>query len=93
VTSGSSADVLPQPPGNLTDLRTNSVIETPVQRGVKLSLAKARVEALMRDPLRPVNLRLPELDGQQEFANKTAAAGLRVAFFAPPIRATLPRAV
>jgi hypothetical protein len=83
VTSGSSADVQLQPPENLTELHTIAAIETLARRGVQIPLAKVSIETLVRDPSHPVNVHVPRLEGQKEFASEMAANGVHVVFLTP----------
>jgi hypothetical protein len=64
-------------------LRTISAIEVLTRRGVQVLLAKVLIEALLRQPSHPVDVHVPTLGGQKEFASEMAANGVFVAFLAP----------
>jgi len=51
-------------------LRTISAIEVLTRRGVQVLLAKVLIEALLRQPSHPVDVHVPTLGGQKEFASE-----------------------
>jgi hypothetical protein len=69
-----------QPPDNLRDLQTIPAIESLVRRGVRVPLAKAVIEDLVRQPPQPASVYIPTVEGHKEFAAEMAANGLQVRF-------------
>lgn len=87
ILSGSAVTVDLLPPERLPDLKTIPAVQSLARRGVRLALAKAVIEDLVRQPPQPASVHVPHVEDRDTFAREMAASGVRVAFCEPPAAA------
>lgn len=84
--SPKSVDVTMFLAGKLQDVKSISAIEVLARHGVRLKLAKCLIEELVEGSVRaaptpyPVNVLVPTVEDQAEFADALSAAGVRAIF-------------
>lgn len=84
ITSGSSelVDLVSPDNDHLGGLRTISAIKSLARRGVRLPLAKALIEELVRRPPTRVVVRVPHVEDRTAFREEMSGNGVDIVFIA-----------